>query len=353
MDELDEELEDEFDEELEGELEGMGGGDDFAEDELEDELENMGGDDLAEADEEQIDDAPPPAPRAQLEGLGGDDFAEADEERVDDAPAPAPPAPAKRWRDPNRQPRPAPPPVAAAPRPAVKVEVKLETCPPAREPPAKKAKTACPECLCSSRHNAHCSIGQAVGAYNFNDLDGFAAPRAPSDDDDDLDDLDDDPEVLDALARHELLPGAEPLRAAPPPPQKKKAAKPARGKKCKACGAENHRAATVCACGARFVSVKGKFKEDRRRPCADCDAAIAAKLERCATCGSLVEYRARERAARGRMKEKKAARKGPSKATKRGRQLAAMHVEATEEDMREQERMFAAAAARMASQGGA
>ena len=167
------------------------------------------------------------------------------------------------------------------------------------------------------------------------------------------DDLDDDPEVLDALARHELLPGAEPLRAAPPPPQKKKAAKPARGKKCKACGAENHRAATVCACGARFVSVKGKFKEDRRRPCADCDAAIAAKLERCATCGSLVEYRARERAARGRMKEKKAARKGPSKATKRGRQLAAMHVEATEEDMREQERMFAAAAARMASQGGA
>ena len=323
MDELDEELEDEFDEELEGELEGMGGGDDFAEDELEDELENMGGDDLAEADEEQIDDAPPPAP----------------------------PAPAKRWRDPNRQPRPAPPPVAAAPRPAVKVEVKLEACPPAREPPAKKAKTACPECLCSSRHNAHCSIGRAVGAYNFNDLDGFAAPRAPSDDDDDLDDLDDDPEVLDALARHELLPGAEPLRAAPAAPPKK-AAKPARGKKCKACGAENHRAATVCACGARFVSVKGKFKEDRRRPCADCDAAIAAKLERCATCGSLVEYRARERAARGRMKEKKAARKGPSKATKRGRQLAAMHVEATEEDMREQERMFAAAAARMASQGG-
>ena len=252
---------------------------------------------------------------------------------------------AARWRDPSR-------PAVVAPRAPVATVVPLEkriklepglleppttSAKPLPAPTQSRTKPKCPECMCTSKHNSACSIGLAHGLWNFKRLSEIVREDdAEDEEDDDLGDLDDDEEVLQAVGRAQSE-GVRDVARAPP--------KRERSKECKSCSARCAYNATACgACGGRFVSRKGCFKEQRRLPCAGCDAAIAAKHERCDTCGSVVEFRARERKARARLQEQKRARR-PGK---RKRALAAA-AEVDEQDAQEQERLLAAAAQRHSS----
>ena len=132
---------------------------------------------------------------------------------------------------------------------------------------------------------------------------------------------------------------------------------------------EEKRAECGAALGVRRPDrvISGCHKEDKRHPCADCEAHIAAGDEACATCGSKCQFRARERAARARLAERKKARKDDSvgggfaeRKKARSRAKKARKADSVGGDplmawgglealAAEQERLFTAAAARNAA----
>lgn len=234
-------------------------------------------------------------------------------------------------------------------RPALREEASTKPSPKKRKKGQTNRET-CPECHCSFRHNRTCSVGERVGMCTFTGIGG--TPYVSQSDllegdaavscagvltagGDAFEDVRDDAEVRESVVAVAAPQGAR-----------------AMWKTCKSCGAGNKRGKANCtSCGMPFAAKRGpltgKHKEERRAPCRDCDTAIAEKKESCPTCGSICEFRAKERAARARLAEGKALRK--KRAAQKRKMQEEMGNAAFDDDLlAEQERLFSAAAARHA-----